>query len=93
MKKVYDQANYPQYRNFPLYIILCCGIALILVGINLVFTNTIPHGTTIPTKYQAGGKDIFVTGKTTIFIGAALCIFPVYQLVKKSLKSKKDFET
>jgi hypothetical protein len=86
MKKTPEIESYKQYRNSTLYMILTCGIILTMIGVYLYVSNRVPHGTTLPTRHVAGGKDIYITGITTMVLGVAISIFPIYQLIRKLSK-------
>lgn len=78
-----------QVRKFPLYIILTCGIVVTVVGLWLTTSNTLASGTTLPSRYgQGGGQHVVLNGPFTILIGILICIFPAFQLIKKTPMKK-----
>ncbi|MEP7237441.1 MAG: hypothetical protein ABI685_06245 [Ferruginibacter sp.] len=80
-----DENNYPQYRPFPLYAILICGLLIAIVGIYLIAVNQSANGTTFPGRMgTGGGKPISINGPAILIIGLLICIFPVYQLIKNN---------
>lgn len=79
--------NYEEFRPFPLYVILCSGIIIILIGLLLLVSNRSAAGITNPGKYgSGGGQPIFITGEGAIFIGVLMSLFPAYQLIKRKKK-------
>jgi hypothetical protein len=76
-----------QFRKFPLYVILSCGVVVVIIGLWLTISNTLASGTTLPSKYgQGGGQQIILNGPFTIIIGILICIFPSFQLIRKAIK-------
>ena len=50
-----NKDDYEQFRRFPLYVMLCCGVIVIAIGVYLSVYNRTVVGTTIPNKYGSGG--------------------------------------
>ena len=74
------------YRDFNLYIILMCGIIIMMVG---VYINHIAPGlSVISYPYKMQHQQAVVSGPYVIALGTLICIFPVYQLMKKKFKIK-----
>ncbi len=79
-----------QYRKMPLYAILLCGFLISLMGLYLFIRNDFAIGRSLPSKYgQGGGERLIVNGSFTLFVGVIICIFPIYQLIKHSIRKKK----
>jgi len=76
--------------SFQLYVILACGIIIILVGIYLTVTAQSAHGISSPDRYgQGGGSKITIVGPFAIGLGVAMGIFPAYFLIKQRIAKKK----
>ena len=82
-----------EIRPIPLWSMLICGIIIILIGIYLYSTNSISGGN-LPVGTRNGNRflrgPIIITGTSTIIVGIAICIFPIYQLIKNSYRKKTD---
>jgi hypothetical protein len=86
--KLDETNNYEQYRPFPLYVMLCCGVIVILIGVYLLFSNNSAQGVTIQGKLgTGGGRPISVSGSGTILIGVLISLFPAFQLIKRKKKT------
>ena len=86
-KKNYKEKDYPEYRPFPLYALLICGIMLSCIGLYLIITGQFAHGVTYPGRSGiGGGKPISINGVSALVIGLLICIFPIYQLKKNGKK-------
>ena len=79
--KTDDENDDEDIRPFPLYVTLCCGIIIILVGIYLLIYHIPVTGITAPRRSL--GSHYSITGAGVIFIGLALSIFPAYQLIRR----------
>ena len=76
--------------SFQLYVILACGIIIILVGIYLTVNGQTAHGISLPDKTgQGGGRQITIIGPFAIGLGVAMGIFPAYFLIKQGIAKKK----
>jgi hypothetical protein len=71
-------------RPIPLYIILGCGVIILLIGIYLSINHVIAYGITNGSKYFKGGEKIILNGLETIILGVAICAIPIYHLIKKA---------
>ena len=80
-----------EFRPFPLYVILICGLLIFCSGAYLVISNNILIGETLPNSRfgEGGGNTVFVNGYGLIIIGIAMSIFPTYQLIKRGRRKKK----
>lgn len=79
-----------QYRSASLYPILVCAIILILVGVILTIKQEMA-GWDFPVSSRlrlSGRAKPMVSGLACIVIGALLGIFPVFQLIKNSRRTK-----
>jgi len=81
--------NYPQYRSFPLYAILICGLLLLITGLYLLITKQMVDAVTFPGRWgSGGGKPFNLTGSSLTLVGLVICVFPVYQLIKRVRQNK-----
>jgi H+/Cl- antiporter ClcA len=89
--KDHRKKNSFEIRPVALWVMLICGIIVILAGIYLYSTQNITGGN-FPAGTRAGKRwingPIVITGSSTIITGLVICIFPVYQLLKNSFKTK-----
>jgi hypothetical protein len=84
-----DSAGKPveTYRSMPLYVILSCGIILIIVGIGLMVSHDAAVGKAWHSyRSVRRGESLIVTSPASIILGILMSIFPAYQLIKKALK-------
>lgn len=87
--KKQDSTDYEEFRTFPLYVILICGLIVLFAGLYFAISKTILHGTTFAGKYgQGGGNSVVLNGWGVAIIGALICVFPVLQLIKSSIRKK-----
>lgn len=89
--KDHRKKNSFEIRPVPLWVMLICGIIIILLGIYLYYTQNITGGN-FPAATPAGKRlingPIVITGSSVILTGLVICIFPVYQLIKNSFRPK-----
>jgi uncharacterized membrane protein len=79
------------YRSFPLYGILACGIILFCIGLYLALTEQFAYGNLKSGAYwQEPEQKQFVSGWYILFFGIAISIFPVVRLIKESNKRRKQ---
>ena len=85
--KLQTQSNQKEeFRKFPLYIILTCGLIIILLGFGLIVSKTFARGVSLPDRYgRGGGQNVVLNGSCTVIIGVLLCLFPLWQLIKKKI--------
>jgi hypothetical protein len=59
-------------------------------GLYFVLSNRILGGTTLPNSRfgQGGGNSISLNGWGFILLGLAICAFPVFELIKRTIKRK-----
>ena len=90
MVKINEEENdYPQYRPFPLYALLICGLIISSLGLYLIITAQNANGITFPGRSGiGGGKPISINGISALIIGLSICVFPIYQLVKNNKRKK-----
>ena len=82
-KKAKDENDYPQYRSFPLYALLVCGLLIAIIGLYLILIRSAINGITFPGRMGiGGGKAVSINGPFILATGLSICIFPIYQLVK-----------
>jgi len=72
------------FQPFPLYVMLTCGIIIFIIGLYMFFSNTSTHGLVTP-RY-GGSKDVIINWKGAIMLGLGICVFPVYQFIRKRNK-------
>jgi hypothetical protein len=83
-----NEDNYEDFRPFPIYVMLCLGILVVLIGLYLLISDRAAVGTTTPGRYgTGGGNQISITGGGAIFVGIVLSLFPVYELIKRKKKN------
>lgn len=88
-KNIKEENNYSQYRPFPLYALLVCGIIISIAGLYLLITERVANGETFPGRLGRGsGNPTSISGQFTLAIGLMICLFPIYQLIKESKRSK-----
>ncbi len=88
-KQIAVEEDYTDFRPFPLYIILVCGLIVTLVGLYLIITNNAATGVTLPNRSgEGGGQTRIVSGPGAIVVGLGICVFPAYQLLKKKFVKK-----
>ncbi len=77
----------PLYRNSSLYIMLICGVIIILIGLIFFFFDLHAQG---PSRFSnpTMGK-VVINGWAAIFIGAGISVFPFFNLVKQYFEKKK----
>ncbi|MEI9956821.1 MAG: hypothetical protein WDM90_11080 [Ferruginibacter sp.] len=73
-----------EIRSFPLYGMLACGIIIFIIGLYMFFSNFSTYGLAAP-RY-GGLRNVTITGKGAIMLGFAICVFPIYQLIKQRKK-------
>ena len=81
-----ENASY-EIRPFPLFVILICGIIIIIAGLYLFITNTYARSFAVHSRY--GGGTIYpssLDGTSITILGLLMCVFPVYQLIKQRKK-------
>ncbi len=79
----------PEFRTTTLYIILACGIMILLMGIALIFLNKTANGMLEPGRHVGRGGPVSLNGVTVIIIGLGLSAFPAYQLIKQRIKGDR----
>ena len=78
-----------EFRPFPLYIILVCGLIVMFIGFYLTITKSKASGLTLPSRFgEGGGQTRIVIGPGSIIIGLGICVFPIYQLIKNKFVKK-----
>ncbi len=77
----------PLYRNSSLYIMLICGIIIILIGLYLLLFGLNAQGQSRFSNPRSG--KVMINGWGTIFIGASISVFPIYNLIKQYFEKKK----
>ena len=81
------QADYlPQYRFMNLYVMLVCGLILLCIGAYLIYDNKYLNGPALTPRDI--GRTKTVTGPGALLLGAIICIFPTYQLIKQKKQKK-----
>lgn len=82
-----NNKEYTRYTSVQFYIILTCGIVLILVGLYLAITKNIAYdsGTSGMTKRKSWGPAV-IEGKFVILFGMIICAYPLYYLYRKRKK-------
>jgi len=71
--------DYEEIRAFPLYVILCSGIIIILIGIYLLISHQTAEGITTRGRYAPGnGKPASLSGGGAICIGVIFALFPAF---------------
>ncbi len=79
-----------EIRPVPLYAILFCGIIILVVGLYLFFNDTIANGFSVRTRSgRINGTQFSINGTGAIILGLAVCILPIYQLIKQRKKNKQ----
>jgi hypothetical protein len=74
-----------EFRRFPKYVLLSCGIIILSIGVYLIFSHRLAQGITLPGRTgQGGGQFVTLNGVSVAVIGLLLCIFPLYVLVRKA---------
>jgi hypothetical protein len=69
-------------RPVPLYGALVCGAVIFIIGLYMFFTNASAQG--MVRGGRGGGKEYLnMNGTTAMLFGFAICIFPVYQLIRQ----------
>ena len=85
-----SQNSESEFRKMPLYVILICGLFIILIGIYLTISGNLTTGISQPGKYgEGGGNRLTVNGPYLLIFGFLFTIFPVYQLLRMFFKRRK----
>jgi hypothetical protein len=66
----------------PLYAALICGIIIFTVGLYMFFAGDSAQGM-VHARYGGGKEYLNMNGTTAMIFGLAICVFPVYQLIKQ----------
>src|ERR1700761_4122715 len=95
MKKIKsdeEESDYDEVRSFPLYVVLTGGIIIILCGIYLFVSQSSAIGITGAGRYGGGASHkTSLNWISTIIIGFAFCLFPIYQLaIQKRRRNRKN---
>ena len=90
-KKRDEDSDYPNYKGVSMYMILGCGLIIILIGLYLTVFNQYASGTSLPGRSgQGGGNTQTIKGRDAIIIGIGFSIFTAYQLLKEKKNKKKQ---
>ena len=68
-------------KNTPLYIMLACGILVLLAGLYII--SEYGFYAQIPSPSRFSGRQIPVSAPSVALIGISICIYPVYQLLRR----------
>jgi len=82
--KEYNENDNFDYRSFPLYGILVCGILLLIIGIYQIITDQVGTG------IGRHSARIVIYGPSTLAIGLGGCILTIYLLKKNKHKKRKQ---
>ncbi len=82
-----DLRDYPEFRTFPIVVLLICGIVIFLIGLYLLITNQISGGVVVG-KFGGSGA-VPISGVGTIIIGILFSIFPTGMLIKNKQQKRK----
>jgi len=80
-----NKNEYNEFRTTPLYIILFCGIIVVLIGSYLTVFEETAQGIVQPGRYTGRGGPVALPGWAVILTGLALCSFPACQLIKRKI--------
>lgn len=88
-KKIISEPLKEVYPIFQLWIMLCCGIVIFLIGVYLKISNQVAFGSTSPGKFgEVMGNPNVIHPIFCILFGIVFSIFPIYALVKQKTSEK-----
>lgn len=85
-----EMKDVDEMRPFQLYVVLACGIIILLIGVYLCVTNGIIHGNTFANRFGQGGNgNVKITGTGILVVAFFVLVFPVSEIIRQFIKRRR----